>query len=83
MCTQIPLATSYPCTDAGVFAEFQKFSLNAQPVVEQYESQGYKLDQCGEMNGSPIATYVLAGGTPDAPSVQFEKLCVTGSTLCD
>jgi len=82
-CDQATVATSYPCTDAGVIGEFKQFGVDPTSTIQSWETQGFKVDQCGTFNGDPLVYYVASNGNSGQASVQIKELCRAGSPACN
>jgi hypothetical protein len=83
VCRQVKIATSYSCNDQGIIEAFQKAGVGIQGNLQQVESAGFQIDQCGELNGDPVVYFLMKDTSdPDAIKVQIKKLCKQGSPAC-
>ena len=81
-CTQTPVATTYPCTEAGIKQVFTGINVNVEAQLAGLLSQGFQPDQCGLLQSDPVVFFVHRVGTAIDPGFQVKYLCRMGSAAC-
>jgi hypothetical protein len=74
---------SFDCSKSGVVAKFKESGINVGTQYEQFISDGYQLDQCGEYNKDPIVLFYKKKEEKEELKLLIKKLCKKGSAACD
>lgn len=73
----VSLAKSYECTKTGIVEKFRSVQISGvDQIFEKYIAEGFILDQCGERNGQPIASFY------NKTSLRVRLICSKGDSLC-
>lgn len=74
VCLEAALDTSKPCTVENVAAAFGASGAAATTAINQYQGQGYVLDQCGTLNGKAYVSLYHTLTKSGIPAIETKFL---------
>lgn len=83
-CHRAKIATSYKCTRSDIIDRFKALNVNITSQMDQFDTEGYVIDQCGEYKDEPIVYFYKKGEeSGDELKLQVRKICKKNSAACD